>query len=175
MEKIDFWQSWSDNRDYLRRLSYRWMNISAMDAEDALSDAAIRAFDKFKVHSPTIINERAWLARLLHNICIDTHRSNKRRGDLVERVKEVSEIQELSIVTSEPSPEQALLNSELGNHIKQAIDGLPEKIRIPIILRLVRGDDYAEIATRLNISNDNVRKRVQQGRAILRDKLSKFR
>jgi len=44
-----------------------------------------------------------------------------------------------------------------------------------LIMRLVRGDEYSEIAEILNISNDNARKRVQQARAILRQKLASHR
>lgn len=170
-----FWTAWNSHREYLRRLSMVWMNISAADAEDALSVATIRAFEKYKDNAHLIVNERAWFARLLHNICIDIHRSNKRRTKLGDKVKEVVLIDASEADNVELTPEAELLNSELGGTISKAINGLPDKLQGPLVLRLVKGDEYSEIALALNISNDNARKRVQQARAILRQKLSFLR
>ncbi|MCG8492669.1 MAG: RNA polymerase sigma factor [Sneathiellales bacterium] len=170
-----FWTAWNTHREYLKRLSMIWMNISASDAEDALSDATLRAYEKYEENAAQITNERAWFARLLHNICIDIHRSNKRRSRLNEKVKEVVTIDTSAFETIELTPESELLNSELGVSLLAAINELPEKTRLPLVMRLVRGEKYDDIAVHLGITNDNARKRVQQGRAVLRRKLAHFR
>lgn len=170
-----FWTAWNSHSDYLKRLSAVWMNVSRMDAEDAFSDATIRAFEKYQEHAAQISNERAWFARLLHNICIDRHRSNKRRMVLGEKVKEISMIEQTAYENLELTPEAELMNSELGRSMFKAIDDLPEKLKEPFIMRLVRGDEYEMIASKLGISNDNARKRVQQARAMLRDALQMYR
>ena len=171
-EQPCFWTAWNRHHEYLRRLSMIWMNISAMDAEDALSDATIRAFEKYQAHADQILNERACFARLLHNICIDTHRSNKRRFRLGEKVKEVVTVEESTFEKIDLTPEGELLNSELRRSLTNAIESLPVKLREPLIMRLVKGDEYSQISEALNISNDNARKRVQQARAILRQQLA---
>ncbi len=171
----DFWAAWNTHKEYLFRLSMIWMNISAADAEDAFADATIRAYEKYAAHAAQISNERAWFARLLHNICIDRHRANRRLGNLYDKVKEISEIEFAMLETRQLTPEGRLLNRELGGRLHAAITELPKRLRAPVILRLVQGEEYDDIAQRLGISNDNVRKRVQQGRAILRDKLAVFR
>jgi RNA polymerase sigma factor (sigma-70 family) len=170
-----FWVAWNSHRDYLLRLSMMWMNISRMDAEDALSDATIRAYEKYRIHVDQINNERAWFARLLHNICIDRHRSNKRRFQLGEKVKEVNSIDQVSVEVIDMTPEAELLNSELGKTLEKAVGELPVKLRDPLVMRLVHGDDYEHIACVMGISNDNARKRVQQARSILRRELADFR
>lgn len=170
-----FWTAWNTHREYLKRLSMIWMNISASDAEDALSDATLRAYEKYEQNAAHITNERAWFARLLHNICIDIHRSNKRRSRLNEKVKEVVTIDTSAFETVELTPESELLNSELGVSLLDAINELPEKTRQPLVMRLVRGEKYDDIAVFLGITNDNARKRVQQGRAVLRRKLAHFK
>ncbi|MDF2368999.1 sigma factor, partial [Sneathiella sp.] len=86
----EFWEAWHSHKAYLIKLSMVWMNVSAADAEDAFSDATIRAYEKYAAHAPQISNERAWFARLLHNICIDKHRANKRIRNLYDKVKEIS-------------------------------------------------------------------------------------
>ncbi|MBL4908383.1 MAG: sigma-70 family RNA polymerase sigma factor [Sneathiella sp.] len=151
------------------------MNVSSADAEDALSSATIRAFEKYGAHRSQISNERAWFARLLHNICIDIHRSNKRRSRLSDKVKEIVVIDASESEKIEVTPEAELLNSELGSTLVRAINDLPKKLQEPLVMRLVKGEEYDFIAMSLNISNDNARKRVQQARAILRKKLSFLR
>ncbi|WP_169545934.1 RNA polymerase sigma factor [Sneathiella aquimaris] len=170
-----FWTAWNNHREYLRRLSLIWMNVSASDAEDALSVATLRAFEKYKENAAQITNERAWFARLLHNICIDIHRANKRRSRLGDKIKEIVEIDTSTVENVELTPEAELLNSELGRCLVGAIKELPEKLKVPLVMRLVKGEEYDDIAAALNISNDNARKRVQQARSILRQNLGYLR
>lgn len=174
-ERSDFWTAWNSHREYLKKLSMIWMNVSASDAEDAFSDATIRAYEKYAVHSSQISNERAWFARLLHNICIDRHRSNKRQRNLCEKVFENITVDMSVFDTADLTPEGSLINAELGDVLVRAIIDLPERLRTPLVLRLVQGEEYTDIARVLGISNDNARKRVQQARSILRLKLDHLR
>ncbi|MCF8467319.1 MAG: sigma-70 family RNA polymerase sigma factor [Sneathiella sp.] len=170
--QVDFWAAWHSHRDYLFRLSMLWMNVSAADAEDAFSDATVRAYEKYKAHADQISNERAWFARLLHNICIDKHRANKRLKNLYEKVKEIGDIDNSALENRQLTPEGSLLNSELGRILNRAINNLPERLKAPVVLRLVQGEEYDDIARALGITNDNARKRVQQARLILRESLA---
>ncbi|MEH6545619.1 MAG: RNA polymerase sigma factor [Sneathiella sp.] len=167
----DFWPAWNAHGEYLKRLSMIWMNVSAADAEDAFSEATIRAYEKYEFHADQISNERAWFARLLHNICIDKHRSNKRLKILCERVREINSVDFSIFETTNLSPEGSLINDQLSEILLCAIRELPDRLQKPIILRLVQGEEYTDIAKLLLITNDNARKRVQQGRSALRRKL----
>jgi RNA polymerase sigma-70 factor (ECF subfamily) len=122
----------------------------------------------------TINNEKAWLARLLHNLCVDLHRSNRRRLDHMDRVREIQEIESSAAIQARKSPEEALLNGELARKMDAAITSLPTKLRAPLTMRLVNGESYPEIAERLELSNENARKRVQQARALLRERLRAY-
>lgn len=174
-EQFGFWQAWNKHRDYLKRLSMIWMNVSAADAEDAFSEATIRAYEKYGHHASQISNERAWFARLLHNICIDKYRANKRLRNLCERVREINSVDYSMFESNNLSPEGEVLNDELGCLLFDAIRDLPERLQRPVILRLVHGEEYDDIAKVLSITNDNARKRVQQGRCALRRKLMHLR
>lgn len=166
-----FWQAWNAHREYLKRLSMIWMNVSAADAEDAFSEATIRAYEKYEFHAAQISNERAWFARLLHNICIDKHRSHKRLKTLCERVREINSVDFSIFESTNLSPEGSLINDELSDLLLSAIRELPDRLQKPVIMRLVQGESYDDIAKVLAITNDNARKRVQQGRSVLRRKL----
>lgn len=151
------------------------MNISVSDAEDAFSEATIRAFEKYRSSPTEISNERAWFARLLHNICIDRHRANKRQKKLRDTIKEIDSLFYPTLENSVSTPEADFINGQLRADINAAIDNLPERLRLPLVMRLVQEEEYDNIAGKLGISNDNARKRVQQARAYLRSSLAQYR
>ncbi len=167
-----FWLAWNSHKEYLKKLSMVWMNVSASDAEDAFSEATIHAFEKYRASAAEISNERAWFARLLHNICIDRHRANKRQRKLRDTIQEIDSLFYPTMNNSVPTPEAEFINGQLKSDIKQAIDGLPDRLKRPLVMRLVQEEDYDDIARELDISNDNARKRVQQARAYLRSSLA---
>ncbi|NES00222.1 MAG: sigma-70 family RNA polymerase sigma factor, partial [Symploca sp. SIO1B1] len=42
----EFWQQWEQYRDYLYRCCIKWMGGNPIDAEDALSRAMLKAWEK---------------------------------------------------------------------------------------------------------------------------------
>ncbi|MFC1673595.1 RNA polymerase sigma factor [Pseudomonadota bacterium] len=79
-----FWDVWIEHHDYLFKQSMRFMSGNMADAEDALSQAMLKGSQHFD--AATIRNERAWLTRLVHNACMDQHRSRKRQYRLSEEI-----------------------------------------------------------------------------------------
>ncbi|MGI2909285.1 RNA polymerase sigma factor [Tolypothrix sp. VBCCA 56010] len=75
---------------------------------------------------------------------------------------------EQELVSPEETPVLAAMQQELENFFYLAIDELPSKLRETFILHFKEELSYKEIAEKLNISYDNVRKRVSQARAILK-------
>lgn len=49
------------------------MNGNRTEAEDALSRAKLKAWEKMQKLAQKIVNLKAWLTRLTHNFCIDIH------------------------------------------------------------------------------------------------------
>ena len=58
--------------------------------------------------------------------------------------------------------------------IRWALEDLPPNLRQPSILRFYHAMPYRDIATQLHLSPVNVRKRIQQARAILRVQLQDY-
>lgn len=85
-----FWQLWQQNRDYLYRCCLKWMGGNPTDAEEALSRAMLKAWDKLPDHAEKITNFRAWLTRLIHNLCIDIHRERRRKAMQMESIEEIA-------------------------------------------------------------------------------------
>jgi DNA-directed RNA polymerase specialized sigma24 family protein len=73
------------------------------------------------------------------------------------------------------SPEQALLGKEMRLYLANAIDDLPTVLRRTSVLYFIQEMSYRDIADYLALSIENTRKRIQQARAILREKLRMYR
>ena len=169
-----FWQLWQQNQTYLYRCCLKWMNGNRIDAEEALSQAMFKAWEKLPDHAEKITNLRAWLVRLTHNLCIDIHRERRRKALPIENIEEIATREKSAVVSCLDSPELALLHHELGQYIRRAIDSLSARLRTPFILRYYHQVSYQDIARKLAISIDNVYKRIQQARDILQQRLRQY-
>lgn len=67
-----FWQQWQESRGQLYRCCLKMMNFNPMDAEDALSQAMVKAWEKVQKFGEKITNLKAWLYQVTRNLCIDS-------------------------------------------------------------------------------------------------------
>nr|WP_293019002.1 sigma-70 family RNA polymerase sigma factor [Moorena sp. SIO3I8] len=165
----EFWQQWQQDQDYLYHRCLRWMGGNPTDAEDALSRAMIKAWEKVQKFAGKIANFKAWLTKLTHNLCVDIHREHGRSANHVEDIEGIRE--EKGLVSCEDTPERALETDEKKIAIRRAIDNLPARLHHTFILHFYQELSYREIAQQQNISYQNVCKRISQARAILREEL----
>ncbi|MEH2246049.1 RNA polymerase sigma factor [Nostoc sp.] len=169
-----FWQLWEQYRDYLYSRCLQWMGGNRHDAEDLFSLAMLKAWNQWPDYDNKITKPRAWLSRLIHNLCMDLHRERKREA---QRIKNVEDIQfrDHAVVTSRlESPESEMFGDELRTYLCHKIESLPTRLREPFILRYCQEKSYRDIAKQLALCEDNVYKRVQQARTILQKQLSKY-
>lgn len=68
----------------------------------------------------------------------------------------------------------ALVEGERRAAITRAINSLPEKYRVPLVLRDVEERSYEEIARILEMSEGTVKSRISRARSFLRDKLRQY-
>lgn len=167
-----FWHVWEAHRDYLYSICLRQMGGIREDAEDALSRAMLRAYDKLPRHAADIANLKAWLTRLVYNLCIDIHRERRRVIAGWVEVEEMSASDEMRTSRGCRSPEELLLIHEIYTHVLYTVDALPERLREPFTLRFFEEMPYPDIAERLTLTQENVRKRIQIARAIIQERLS---
>ncbi len=165
-----FWQVWLHHREHLRRQSLRLMAGNLADAEDALSAAMLKASQKFADYAETIINERAWLSRLLHNACMDVYRAQRKQARWVsdQPVSEEDGEAAPAVVPTERSPEEVALSREQLSQLQDQVVKLPASLRRPFLMRFVQNASYDQIAAELNLTNAAVRKRIQLARERLR-------
>ena len=137
--------------DMMYRVAWSILRNDA-DVQDALQDAALKTWEKRdKLRDEKFF--RTWITRILINACYDTQR--KRR-----RIVSMDEIPE-STVSNAPDPDLAL-----------ALQALPEKLRLPLVLCYSEGMSYEEAADVLRIPITTLRGRLRRGKEELRKELN---
>lgn len=164
-----FWNTWLEHRDYLYRYAIRFSGRNLADAEDALSEAMLKAARTFSASK--IRNHRAWLLRLVHNACMDRHRSNRRHRRAVQDIKDSDSLSAPAVaIQPDRTPEDMLVIFQQFESLQHALGALPEFLAEPLMLHLDDRPD-AEIAGALKVTREVVRKRRQIARALLRRQL----
>jgi RNA polymerase sigma-70 factor (ECF subfamily) len=166
-----FWQVWLSHREHLLRLGLQWMRGNRADAEDVLSQTKIKAALRFGTSPLALRDPKAWLSRLLYNVCMDVYR---RRAYMEETGNLALEegAGEVHLAHPQPSPEKFLLDHEAFRAVRRGLDELPPEWRRALIERCIHCRSYQEIAEEAATTQANIRKRVQLARAFLRGCLS---
>jgi len=160
-----FWQIFQQHRVYLFCCCLKWMNGNSTEAEDLLSQAMVKAWEKAQKYAGKIENFKCWLTTLTRNFWIDLTR--RRGANQVEDIEVYADRNELGLVSVDETPASALDCDEKKRVIRAAIDDLPTKMRETFILHFYEELSHQEIADHQNITYQNVCKRISQARAIL--------
>jgi RNA polymerase sigma factor (sigma-70 family) len=165
---IDFWNLWENERQVFFGKCLKIMNGDVCDAEDALSAAMIKAWEKTTRYREKIINFKKWALRLTENVCFDhlrEHRRLVRYGEIPESLapKEFNQGHFFMESTEKYHSREALFEG-----IFEFVYGLPRRLRDPALLRFIFSASYRDMASRLQITEESARKRVQEVRSALK-------
>ncbi|WP_424095670.1 RNA polymerase sigma factor [Moorena producens] len=169
-----FWLLWEHYQDYLYHRCLRWMGGNTTEAQDAISEIMVKAWEKLPKFAAKITNLKGWLTKFARNFCIDRHRENNSGAIGVENLEAMAVPEGNGLVTEFDTPEKLVEKRELLEVIQSALEDLPENQRQVSVLRFEQELSYQEIAQRLAISNDSVRKRIQRARERLQKQLTKY-
>ena len=139
--------------------------------EEAFASAAVVALRVYPRHAAEVRDIRSWLLRLARNVCIDMLRAQRRELSLHE--PEIEAVAASMGLERSRSPEQILLRNELARRIARSLHHLPARYRLTLQLHLDQHSPRA-IADLLDISEANVRKRLQVAREMLRRELDDY-
>jgi RNA polymerase sigma-70 factor, ECF subfamily len=134
------------------------------DAEDVAQEALLRAYRRFDRLRDTQ-RFRGWLVRIVFRLALDRARSAKRR--------ELRET-EWAQPARRPAPltaEELAASSEFQAHFDRALDALPEKLRLVLLLAAMEGHSLEEVAATLGLPVGTVKSRLFAGRKKLAEKL----
>jgi RNA polymerase sigma-70 factor (ECF subfamily) len=130
-------------------------------ADDLVQECLLRAVAKINTWQPGT-NLRAWLITILHNVTMSHFRLRKRRPTTVELL---ADGRELAVAGSH---DRNLEMSEL----QHALDQLSEDHREVLLMVVVEGLRYEEVAGILGIPTGTVRSRLFRARATLKEHLN---
>src|SRR5262249_49918984 len=148
------------------RLAYQLLR-DREEAWDCAQEAFVRAFQSlssFRGHSAFY----TWLFRITVNVATDRQRSRgaQARAFGAERLSE--EGWRRTMPDTGARPDQAAVQTEQRERIRQALDSLPPKARTIIMLSDVEGLSYREIADVLNCPIGTVMSRLHNARKRLK-------
>jgi RNA polymerase sigma-70 factor (ECF subfamily) len=149
------------------------------DAEDVAQEAFAKAYRSFRqLRDRTRF--RAWLVRMTWRMALDRQRSNRRRL-----------AREFSVVDSDvgaglPWPERSrgqtrrereatddvVAARERADYLWKAIEALPEKLRLVVVLAGIEGHDLHEVGALLDVPEGTVKSRLFLARKQLKERLS---
>ncbi len=137
------------------------------EAEDVMQDAYVRAFQHLNQ-----FEGRAKFSTWLTRIAVHEALARARRRNRLEDLDTAVDADGDSIMTSTaPSPEQQASRGELNALLEQAVLTLPDHYREVLVLRDIEEMNTADVATTLDITEENVKVRLHRARALLRREL----
>jgi RNA polymerase sigma-70 factor (ECF subfamily) len=137
---------------------------NAADAEDVAQEALLKAFRSFhRLRDPQSF--RAWLVRITFRMALDRSRSTKRRE---QRETDWSMPGRRPLP---PTAEDLAVSSEFQARLERAVEELPEKHRLVLLLSALQGYTLEEIAAMLAIPIGTVKSRLFFARKQLAEKL----
>lgn len=143
-------------REPIFRLAYRFVGNLA-DAQELTEDTFTRVyFDAPRFRPRATV--RNWIFTIAANRCRDFLRQRKRRPLHVSS--------ERSALEADPSPDAAeqVLSREQATEIRDAIAGLPEKLRFPFVFCLLEGHSQEDAAAILGTSRKTIETRIYRAR-----------
>jgi RNA polymerase sigma-70 factor, ECF subfamily len=132
------------------------------DAEDVAQEAFARAYRSF-AQLRERDRFRAWLVRMTWRLAINRWRADRRRS--------ARELAHAESRRPEPTTEETVDGRRRAAALWRAIDTLPEKLRIVIVLASIEGHDVAEVASLLGLPAGTVKSRLFLARQRLKEQL----
>ncbi len=151
-------------------VAYKFVG-SHEQAEDLTQDIFLKIFKSLDTFDRRA-NFQTWLISVSRNLCIDHYRSVRKERQTIDR--EVT-AEDVSPVSATISPLAALEHRDLAALLRQALQGLPQSLRMAVLLRDIQELSYQEIAERLRLPEGTVKSRINRGRKELARQIQRLR
>ena len=144
--------------------------MNEMDVEEAMQVAYINAYEnlaKFQFKS----SFSTWLTRIMINECL--LRLKKKKNNL--QLNDPLMLQELNRSEHDSkTPASVAVNTELKKILEESIRQLPDIYRIVFVMREIEQMNVGETQECLDISESNVKIRLNRAKAMLKESLGKY-
>lgn len=134
----------------------------AADAESLIQDVFLAAYARLgSLRDPARFGP--WLLRVARNRCIDALREKAARPTLVPLDAAVH-----GHAVPQTGPDGTAAAEEIVAAVIEAIEGLSERYRVVVYLRIIAEESPQEIALQLGLKESTVRMRLMRGLRVLR-------
>jgi RNA polymerase sigma-70 factor (ECF subfamily) len=164
MSSADFRKLYDTVFPILFRVAYRIAN-SEEAAEDLCQEAFSRLYEKNMVF-PSPDEAKYWLIRVVKNAALNYAKRKDRERKAYQRAFR-------EIAPNTETGEGLLVKQETQKELREALEKLPENLRMVLLLKEYGELNYKEIGRTLGISEGNVKVRVFRARERLAGLLPK--
>jgi len=156
---------------------YRFLN-DYEEAVDLAQETFVRiyfAIDRYH----TSFAFSTYIYRIASNLAISELRRRKRRRvlsltGLLQGNNGDEEATDFQPADERKLPDAGLVDDEQSRVIGRAISALPEKYRLPLILRDIEGKSYEDVAAILELGLGTTKSRISRARGLLKEKLKGY-
>lgn len=134
-------------------------------AEDATQEVFVRAYRALDSYDPSQPFE-PWVLGIAGNHCVDLIRRRYREQGLFDE-----EAADGAEPDGAPAALDLLIEAEQGEALRRALDALPDKFRVPLVLAYYNNWGYDRIAAELGITRNHVGVLLLRARRRLREAL----
>lgn len=152
-------------------LAFRMLGNHA-DADEVTQETFVRLYEQ-RENLRTVGYFTGFLLRIATNYAIDLLRKRSRHHFSLDDETEMTLPLQLELSMGAAGPDKEIEDDELGVMIAQAIDRLPPKQRMTLILHDVEGFDKTEVAIAMGCPEATVRSNLHVARAKMRKWLGK--
>jgi len=159
------------NNPYLYKLGMSY-GYKHEDVEDLMQETFIAAYlnlEKFEARS----SFKTWITRIMLNQC---YQKAQKLSFKFEKANDILNEKTTPMFESNQSTDtyRSVLNNELSNIIGSALTSIPLEYRMVFSLRELNGMSTAETAETLEISETNVKVRLNRAKHMLREKVERM-
>lgn len=156
------------NNPFLYKIG-RSYNYNHEDTQDLMQETYIDAYkslSKFENRS----SFKTWIIKIMLNQCF---RKKQKLSFKNEIAREINENSKPMFTNSDSDTNKIIINRELNYVIENALEAVPLNYRIVFSLREMNGLNVSETAETLDISEANVKVRLNRAKAMLRNEIEK--
>lgn len=149
----------------------RSYGYSHEDTEDLMQEAYVNAFfnlQKFEHRS----SFKTWFTRIMLNLCYQKKQKLSYKNEIV--ANDIQNEKSSVMFHHSTNNEKIAVNKELGRVLENAIHHIREDYRIVFLLRELNGLSIAETAEALDISESNVKVRLNRAKGMLQKEIKKM-
>lgn len=142
---------------FLRR---NWSDPS--EIADLRQEVYVRVYEAAKKQIPELA--KPFVLTTARNLLI-----NRVRREHVVPIEAVADLDTLGVVLDEPGPDRNVMAREELRRVQAALDRLPPRCREAIVMKQIDGLARADIASRMNVGEETVKRHLTNGMRALAD------